>query len=64
MRPVQRASGCLLLLEERTYGSRFATAGFDPDQTWAQYIVIPAVYALVKGFNLRRQPEAAPAMAE
>jgi copper/silver efflux system protein len=27
-------------------------------------IVIPAVYALVKGFNLERQPQAAPAMAE
>ena len=27
-------------------------------------IVIPAVYALVKGFNLERKPHAAPAMAE
>ena len=27
-------------------------------------IVIPAVYALVKGFNLERQPQTAPAMAE
>jgi Cu(I)/Ag(I) efflux system membrane protein CusA/SilA len=27
-------------------------------------IVIPAVYALVKGFNLGRQPQGAPAMAE
>ena len=27
-------------------------------------IVIPAVYALVKGFNLERQPQAAPVMAE
>ena len=30
---VQRASGCLLLLEERTYRGRFATAGFDPQRT-------------------------------
>ncbi|HEX6120917.1 MAG TPA: hypothetical protein VFZ03_15830 [Dongiaceae bacterium] len=27
-------------------------------------IVVPAVYALVKGFNLERQTQAAPAMAE
>ena len=32
--------------------------------TFLTLIVIPAVYALVKGFNLERQPAAAPAMAE